>query len=149
MAMVPAEELEGRYRSFDLNQAIGALGQCKLDLEVNEEEHSRLQSHFDFLRNNVIPRLMEGDNVETVTLKGIGRVHLRAELYARLNSGRKDEAYQWLRDNGHGGLVQSTVNASSLKAAIKEQIKTMKGEAFPEDLFPVVRLTQAVLTRQS
>lgn len=74
------------------------------------------------------------------------RVTRTAKLYASIPADKRDEAYQWLRDNGLEALIQETVNASSLSAAAKEMMAT--GNELPEDMFKVHTKDSVSLTNK-
>jgi len=118
----------------------------RTDLDAADTVKKALQKRFDFLRLQVIPTAMEDEGLGSFNLDGIGRIGLTSDIYASIVSGKKKEAYQWLEDNQHGDLIQPTVNASSLKAAIKQILK--KGEeVLPEELFKVTPFSRASITK--
>jgi hypothetical protein len=108
-----------------------------------EETLKQIDKEYDYLRMVHVPRMMENEGIENLRLTGIGLIYLQAVVRARVNSQNKAQAYQWLEDNGHGGLVTETVNAQSLSSAVKEMLS--KNEEVPSDLFHVDALTQAAI----
>lgn len=115
------------------------------DLDAADAVKKALQKRFDFLRLQAIPTAMEDEGLTNFNLEGVGRVGLTSDIYASIASGKKQEAFKWLEDNQHGDLIQPTVNASSLKAAIKQIMK--KGEeTLPEDIFKVTPFSRAAIT---
>ena len=52
---------------------------------------------------------------------------------------RKDDLFEALRSEGHGGLIYETVNANSLSAFVKEQI-TENDDALPDWLNGLVNV---------
>ena len=89
---------------------------------------------------------MEAQELDGLKVEGIGRVHLQSDIRASIKADNKAAAYEWLGDNGHGGLITETVNASSLKAFCKDKMKN--GEELPEELFKTSVFTRAVITRK-
>lgn len=112
------------------------------DLKKRKEE---AQKEYDVLRKLVIPEVMENLGIEKPVIKGVGRLTVRPDIYAGIVSGKKDEAYQWLQDNDHGDLIQDTINSSTLKAFLKEQMTA--GAEIPEDLFKCDPYEMAVITK--
>lgn len=82
----------------------------------------RLDEEYDRLRLKELPELMLEDNIRTVSFSGLGRVQLGSDVYASIPAPKRDEAWQWLRDNNSGDLITETVNSSTLKAWAKEKI---------------------------
>ena len=78
-------------------------------------------------------------------VEGVGRVGLTSDLYASIAPDQKGAAYEWLSDNGHGDVVQPTVNSSTLKALMKSIIKS--GKEIPSELFKVTPFTRASITK--
>lgn len=110
-----------------------------------KEQQSGFQKEFDVLRKDIIPAKLDEMGLDGAPITGIGRISLRAEVYASIVKDQKDEAYAWLAEHGHGALIKDTVNASSLKAWMKEQLAN--GEELPEEIFNCVPYTMATLTK--
>lgn len=137
------ESLGGRMQITDyvrlqdlLNRHIDSLSSSK----------SSLQKTYDWIREGKLPELMEASELETLGVENVGRVHLQSDMRVSIKSDNKADAYEWLGDNGHGGLVTQTINASSLKAFAKGEMK--KGNELPPDLFNINLFTRAVITRK-
>ena len=92
----------------------------------------QLNAEFDQLKLKEVPDLMIEMELRTFTVEGVGRVQVSGDVYASISAEKREEAYKWLRDNNYGDMIQETVNASSLKAWLKEGIQS--GRATPEDL---------------
>jgi hypothetical protein len=58
----------------------------------------------------------------------------------------KELGHRWLHDNGHGGLIIPTVNASSLSAFAKDLMEN-EGKELPEHIFKTGRLTYTSITK--
>jgi hypothetical protein len=83
-----------------------------------------------------------------MTIDGLGRLGLTSDVFARIVTERRADAYQWLSDHGFGDLIQPTVNSSSLKATMRKLIKDGK-ESIPDDLFIVTPYQRASITKVS
>jgi hypothetical protein len=108
-------------------------------------EAAAIREPLDELRLRKIPDLMASLEVKTTTFTGLGRVQLAADLYASTISGQKEAAMRWLRDCGYGDMIKPTVNASSLKALFRQQIKA--GAMPPDDIFKITPFTRASLVK--
>ena len=104
-----------------------------------------LQKKFDFVRKEAIPEKMENEGYDNIKLSGIGRVSLRGEIYAGVVTGKKDEANEWLREHGFDDLITEVVNASTLKAFTKEQMRN--GNPLPDYLFKAEPYMMATITK--
>lgn len=115
---------------------IDALGDAK----------TTLQKAFDWLRISHIPERMEAEELESMTIEGVGRMYLTTQFMASIKADCKEGAYQYLTDHGHGDIIQSTVNASSLKALAKQKIKD--NDPLPKDLFNTNYNSAAVIAKK-
>jgi predicted nucleic acid-binding Zn-ribbon protein len=75
--------------------------------------------------------------------------YIKTERFASAFPDKKLDLYQILKENGYSDLVQETVNASTLKAFVKEQIEN-NDDALPEWLNGYVRVYEepTVATRK-
>lgn len=136
------------YESFEgmsIQQAAAAQQDIKDAFDAAGAIKSHFQKIYDHLRLTRIPEIMDGDGINTITLKDIGRVTLTSDIYASIPADKKDESWDWLRDNDHGGIIKETINAGTLKATLKSIIK--KGEILPEGLFKVTPFSRASITK--
>ena len=143
-----AEDKENFYPEYD-GLTILELAQAQVDAKAEIDALGKVktewQKKFDHLRLFRIPEQMENEGINSVNLEGIGRLSTQGNIYAGIMKDKKDEAYDWLRDNGHGDLINGTVNSSSLKAFLKECMRN--GEAFPDDLFKATPYMMATITK--
>lgn len=130
---------------LNMNELATHFVSLKDQLKDAKEVTSGIQAEFDLLRKGVLPEKMEDFGFDSVNVAGIGRVSLRAELYASILADQKEAAFAWLSEHGHGALIKDTVNPSSLKAFIKEQMQL--GEQFPEEIFSVTPYMMATITK--
>lgn len=69
-------------------------------------------------------------------IEGVGRVTVSHRFSCSIITEDKKVGYEWLKDNGHGGLVIETVPAPTLGAFAKSLLED-KGEELPPDIFKV------------
>lgn len=69
----------------------------------NAKEHARI------LREETIPSAMQELGIESLTLDTGQKMKIQQEVYASIPSGNKNAAFQWLNDNGFGGLIKVEV----------------------------------------
>lgn len=133
------------FNGMNMQELAEKFRELQAALKDSKAVSSEIQKEFDYLRKSILPDKMEELGFDTVNITGVGRISLRAEMYASIVAEQKEAAFAWLSENGHGALIKDTVNASSLKAFMKEQINL--GEIFPEELFNCSPYTMATLTK--
>lgn len=118
----------------------------KENIDALGDAKTTLQKAFDWLRISHIPERMEAEELESMVIEGVGRMYLTTQFMASIKADCKEGAYQYLQDNGHGDIIQSTVNASSLKALAKLKLKA--NDPLPADLFNTHVGTAAVVQKK-
>ena len=113
--------------------------QAREELDLATALKSRCEKRYDALKR-LLPKKMEDQGVEKFTVDGRG-IRVQIEVYASIPADHRDMAYEWLRKHGLGDVISNTVNGSTLKAMVKEQISI--GHHLPEDLFKVMMEPQA------
>lgn len=139
---------ENEYSQYDnltLVQLIEEMSRVQKAKESIEDNLKGLNRVFDYLRITKVPTKMEEDGVDRITVAGVGRVSLTADMHVSVKADMKEKFYEWLRDNGRGDLLQETVNASTLKAAVKGMYKN--GEEIPDTMLNVSPFTRASITK--
>lgn len=136
---------EARYTGMDIEDIIRAMKALMARRDEADEILKGINKEFDYLRLSLIPKIFEDRGIANMKIADVGRVNLTADIYASIPADKREEAYQWLSDTGHGDLIGSTVNASTLKAFLKGQL--LKGEELPEGLFKVTPFTRASITK--
>jgi hypothetical protein len=130
---------------MSLVQLIEAMSTLQNRKEACEDQLKLINKEFDFLRITKIPAKMEDDGVDRISVAGIGRVSLTADLHVSIKAEMKNQFHEWLRDNGRGDLLQENINPSTLKATVKGMYKN--GDEIPEELLNVSPFTRASITR--
>jgi hypothetical protein len=133
------------YEGMTLQQVAARMQELKNKLDEATDIKTSLQKEYDHVRMNVIPGILDDQGVSTITLDDIGRISLTSDIFASIPSEFKDQAWDWLRENGHGDIIKETINAGTLKAVLKAVIT--KGEQLPEGLFKVTPFSRASITK--
>lgn len=128
--------------SISLARAFVALH--RLNARVGEELEP-LVNLFKKFKELEVPATFEADKITHVPLEEGFRVGLSSRLFASIPAGKREQAYQWLRDNGLGDLITATVNAGTLSAAAKEMMEE-KNEELPKELFTVALVPNTSVT---
>lgn len=133
------------YDKMTLVELVREMKMVQSAKESAEDVVKSLNKKFDFLRITKIPQVMEDEGIQRLSVDGVGRVSLTADMHVSVKEGQKDAFYDWLRDNGREDLIQPTVNSSTLKATVKNMVK--QGEEFPDQLLNVNPFTRASITK--
>jgi hypothetical protein len=81
--------------------------------EELEAQLTGVNKELDLIRTKKIPELMESMELRNVTIEGLGRVQLAADIYASTREGQKETAMTWLRDCGYDNMITETYNGVS------------------------------------
>ncbi len=135
--------MAGALPEFIKEQPIGvvvdAIADIKTAIEVLHGDGSSvvtnmLKARLNYAREVSLPERLEHDKIKTFSTDD-WRISRSTRVLASIPGEKRDEAYNWLRENDHGSLIKETVNASSLSALAKEIMEG--GHELPEDLFNV------------
>lgn len=135
-----------KYDGMDLVDLVMEMDDVRKQKESMENALKEINETFDFLRITKIPTVMNDENIDRISVKGVGRVSITADMHVSIKADKKDDFYQWLRDNGRTDLISETVNASTLKASVKKMFK--EGEIPPEDLLNISPFERASITKE-
>lgn len=96
---------------------------------------TRLFHIVNALDKGIFPAQLEKRDLDMVRVPELARsFSIRSNTSASMLD--KDGAMNWLRENGHGDLIQDTVNAGTL-ASFARNLQIEQGIDLPEDLFKV------------
>lgn len=115
-------------------------------MEKLDHDLKPLSKLFEQCKYQTIPETFEQEGVPSVALAEGYRVGTAIQTRASIRKGMKDEAYQWLRENGLGDLITATVNASTLSSAARTMLEDDNIE-MPDRLFNVARMTTTSVTK--
>lgn len=94
-----------------------------------KEQAAEVWSEVDYLRMTAIPEMMEEMGIDTVKLTDIGRISTTVQ--ASCSTVNKDALINWLVEHEFGEIVSETVNSSTLKSFVMNQIRD--GKEIPDD----------------
>jgi hypothetical protein len=122
------------------------------DLEKQEEKLKKLKNDIDVLSGDVIPTMMTEMNVSKFTLADGAGVEVRPVYGASITVAKKEEAFNWLRNNGLGDLIKNEITVSfgrneDNKAA--EYASLAQGQGYqPNQKLKVEPMTLKALVRE-
>ena len=144
--LTEADEAEKLIKaSTDLPEVLKTFKRLRDANERLEASRKKFNTFLDFFSRNIIPDMMQEQGVKTISLDDIG---YRFTVSVKMNASMADKAagMEWLRNEGHGDLIQETVNASSLSAFAKSYIEET-GKDLPADLFKLSSLRYTSVTK--
>ena len=125
-----------------LGERIQAYIDKRAEIDEVEEALKELKAEYS-AQEEVLLRDYETDGIQSMKVGG-SSVYLYRDLYVKL-VGDIDEAHEALRAAGEGDLLKYGVNASSLRARVKELDASYDG--IPEGLQPFIETTEAYKIR--
>lgn len=129
------------FQSGDLKPVAMKFRKIVDALEILKFYKTEIQKLHDYVSFTVIPEIMEDEGIDTTTYVGVGKIICESDMRCNVPAANRDLLKDWLVEHGHGSLVSETVNASSLKALIKEQLK--EGNEIPDELVKIHSYTRA------
>lgn len=127
----------------NITEAVKSMYDLKAEKDQLEDRLKIINAQYDELSKQIVPKIMEDNEQDKVTIKDIGTVYLQAEIQVSIKSG-DDVSIAWFKKNGHGDIVKETVHPGTLKSWTKEQLEN--GGKLPPDL-KVHQFMKAVLRR--
>ena len=79
-------------------------------IEATEEELKKLKDVETTLSEQTIPNLMQQAGIELIKLDNKVTVEVKPFYSAKIPASKSEEAFQWLRDRGHGDLIKNQVS---------------------------------------
>ena len=92
----------------NLSSLVKDLDQITLDINSNEEELKELKLQKHKMSTEQIPSMMDEMGVQRLDVENLS-VSLKPLINASIPPTRRDEAYQWLRDNGLDDIIKNDV----------------------------------------
>ena len=136
--------------SGDHVEVIKHFNTIRLAAEEIKEAREAINDMSDNLSRITIPDLFANLKERTgqkppFNIEGVGRVTVSYRFSASMVD--KETAFNWLRANGHEGIIQETVNSSTLSAFAKNLLETdgieLPPEAFKVGTSPYTSITKA------
>jgi len=122
--------------SSDIAKSCNKLLETQKELNTLDDHIKTLKETESTLSEQTIPDLMHRAGVSLIKLKDGSSVEVKPFYSARIPVSRTEEAFTWLRDNGHGDLIKNNVlltfgrtqdnEAKSLVADLREKGHNVK-----------------------
>lgn len=129
------------YATMKVSQLAAHLKTLKGLKDEVKALHTAIQDEYEYLSINILPERMDDDGIETLTIKGVGRLQSAPDIRCNVPAANKEALQQWLIEAGFESMVNPDVNSSTLKAFVKECMAN--GSPYPQELLKVTPFTRA------
>jgi hypothetical protein len=142
-------ELKDVLPEMTYKEAAQYLDALEGDLQHFKDLTNKLRELKDHLTIKCIPEKLDEDGMANVTVimdDGTKRRwQTRADIRCSVLASHRQDLYHWLDEHGHESLITETVNASTLKAFLKEEMKA--GRPIPTEYLSLHPYEQASLVK--
>jgi hypothetical protein len=111
------------------------LGQAMYDLEEAvsklELEAKKLNEEIKYLAENALPKRLEEEGLKNFRLENGKQVVMRPELQVSVAAPDRMVFLQWMRDHGHGSMIQEHIPPGTLKKWVKDDVLAQMKEPPP------------------
>lgn len=122
-----------------LERAVDNAAQVQHLISVLENELKDTKKKLADLTDVQIPAIMEEMGMQSGTTPSGVTVELSQVVYANISEEQQEAAFNWLRENGHGGMIKTvtktSVHPSTLRAWAREILES--GVDMPLELFGI------------
>lgn len=102
----------------ELATLANALTEADLALEAAENAYKAAKEHARVLREETIPAAMQEAGVQSFTLGDGRKISIKLDVYASIPPDQKHAAFEWLSQNGFGGLIKTAVSVDFAKGEL-------------------------------
>ena len=106
--------------TIDIAKSCNKLLETQNEISAFEEKLKQLKGTETTLSEQTIPDLMHRAGVSLIKLDDGSKVEVKPFYSARIPVSRTEEAFTWLRDNGHGDLIKNNVLLSFARSQDNE-----------------------------
>ena len=106
------EDLDGANDAKKLSDQVVKLQELEEKLLVKEQELKEVKRKVELVSSEVIPTMMQEMNISTLKLADGTSVEVKPVYGASIPSDKREEAYEWLRENGLGDLIKNEITVA-------------------------------------
>lgn len=142
------DEAVKALRAGQLTEACRGYKSLKDAYDWFDAERKKIYEKLEGISRATIPEMLEEEDVSNVTLDYGEGLKYRFGKTQRVSCSMPDKegGMAWLRENGGEGLIQETVNASSLSSFAKDYSKE-KGADLPPEFFKTTSMVYTSVTK--
>ena len=106
------ENLDSVNEGKKLSDQVVKLQELEDQVTLKENELKELKRKAELLSGEVIPTMMQEMNISTLKLADGSSVEVKPVYGASIPIAKKEQAYNWLRENGLGDLIKNEVTVA-------------------------------------
>ena len=106
------ENLDSVNEGKKLSDQVVKLQELEDQVALKEHELKELKRKAELLSGEVIPTMMQEMNISTLKLADGSSVEVKPVYGASIPIAKKEQAYNWLRENGLGDLIKNEVTVA-------------------------------------
>ena len=106
------ENLDSVNEGKKLSDQVVKLQELEDRVTLKEHELKELKRKAELLSGEVIPTMMQEMNISTLKLADGSSVEVKPVYGASIPVAKKEQAYNWLRENGLGDLIKNEVTVA-------------------------------------
>ena len=96
--------------SSDIAESCNKLLDIQKKISTAEEEMEKLKEVETTLSEQTIPNLMQQAGISMLKLADGSSVEVKPFYSARIPASKSEQAFDWLRENGHGDMIKNQVS---------------------------------------
>jgi hypothetical protein len=96
--------------SSDIAKSCNKLLETQKEILTREQEIKKLKEVETTLSEQTIPNLMQQAGISMLKLADGSSVEVKPFYSARIPASKSEEAFTWLRENGHGDMIKNQVS---------------------------------------
>ena len=94
----------------DIGELANELIRCQREVSVQEQKLALAKSQLKKVQEEDLPAALSETGLSSITLSTGEKLTVEPYYGASIAQENKDEAFQWLRDNGSGDIIKHTVS---------------------------------------
>ena len=146
------ENLDSVNEGKKLSDQVVKLQELEDQVALKEHELKELKRKAELLSGEVIPTMMQEMNISTLKLADGSSVEVKPVYGASIPIAKKEQAYNWLRENGLGDLIKNEVTVAFGRNEDNKAIayaNLAQGQGYqPVQKFKVEPMTLKALVRE-
>lgn len=142
---------EERHRLADTVEAVRLMDAFKRFTEdLADRVKSPAEKAYDKMRFTVVPAFMEDAGITNITVEDVGRVNITDDISVKVED--KEGLREWLVEHEREDLITESVNAQTLAAFIRAQMRESAKSKIPpiipgEHIVTVTPVTRAQIAK--
>ena len=96
--------------SSDIAESCNKLLDIQKKISTAEEEMKKLKEVETTLSEQTIPNLMQQAGISMLKLADGSSVEVKPFYSARIPASKSEQAFNWLRENGHGDMIKNQIS---------------------------------------